>query len=49
MRLNIKIFKNVITIKTISIKKIYCAFVKIKLITTLKIKLIRDLDILKNR
>ena len=45
MRLNIKIFKNVIITKMISIKKIYYIFVKIKFIITIKNSLIRDFDI----
>ena len=45
MRLNIENFKNVITTKAISIKKIYCAFVKIKFIITIKKNLIRDFEI----
>ena len=49
MRLNIEIFKNVITTKTISIKDIYYIFAEIKFITTIKSFLIRDFDILKNR
>ena len=45
MKLNIKIFKNIIMMKTILIKKIYCAFAEIKLIIMIKKKLIRDFDI----
>ena len=45
MRLNIKIFENMIITKAISIKKIYCAFVKFKLIMMIKRFLIRDFDI----
>ena len=44
MKLNIKTFKNVIITKTISIKKIYCAFIKVEFITIIKKLLIRDLD-----
>ena len=50
MRLNIKIFKNVITMKAISIRKIYCVFAKIEfIIIIIKNSLIRDFEIQKNR
>ena len=45
MKLNIKTFKNIITMKMILTKKIYCAFAKIKFIIIIKGFLIRDFDI----
>ena len=45
MKLNIKIFEDVITTKTTLIKKIYYAFIKIKFVITIKSFLIRDFDI----
>ena len=45
MKLNIKTFKNVITTKTTSTKKIYYAFAKIEFIIIIKNSLIRDFDI----
>ena len=45
MKLNIKTFKNVITMKITLIKKIYYIFAKIKFIIIIKSFLIRDFDI----
>ena len=45
MKLKIKTSENIITMKTISIKKVYCAFIEIKFIITIKNFLIRDFDI----
>ena len=45
MKLNIKIFENMIITKTISIKKIYYAFARFEFIITIRNFLIRDFDI----
>ena len=45
MRLNIKTFENIITMKTILIKEICYAFARFEFIIMIKNSLIRDLDI----